>query len=114
MAKLILLKQEKDFSHQRFRKTQSSPSFRIRIAILSQNNPRFGFIIPKKLLPKVTDRNKLKRRVKSILFKNLNSIKPLDILIFPQRKALGRTYQQLEAELIEDLKKLNLWNSQKR
>jgi ribonuclease P protein component len=108
---LVLLKQEKDFAHEKFKKSFSSQSLRIRVAYVSQNVPRFGFIIPKKVLPHVVDRNKVKRRLKSIAFKHLAQIKPADILLFPQRTSLKRKFSELEAELITDFKRLNLWKS---
>ena len=108
---LILLKTEADFAHRRFNKSLSSPSLRIRTALRNQNQPRFGFIIPKKILPKVTDRNKVKRRLKNILTKHKKSIKPLDILLFPQAASLKKTTSDLESELIRDLQRLNLWKS---
>jgi ribonuclease P protein component len=110
-VKFIILKQEKDFAHGRFKKSFSSPSLRIRTALSSQNTPRFGFIIPKKVLPQVTDRNKVKRRLKSIIRAHLPAIKNFDILIFPQKSSLKQTFLKLETELVNDLKRLNLWKS---
>ena len=107
--KLVLLKTEADFAHNRFKKSFSSATLRVRTALSSQNSPRFGFIIPKKVLPKVVDRNKVKRRLKSLLLKHQPSIKPFDILFFPQKTSLTRTYPELEAELLQIFKKLNLW-----
>jgi ribonuclease P protein component len=109
--RLILLKTEADFAHKRFTRSVSSQTLRARTALRNQNQPRFGFIIPKKVLPHVTDRNKLKRRLKSILTNLQKSIKPADILIFPQRPSLKLTFKELEAELIKDLQKLNVWKS---
>jgi ribonuclease P protein component len=84
---------------------------RIRVAATPQNNSRFGFIIPKKVLPKVTDRNKVKRRLKNIAGKHLTQIRPADILIFPQKISLKKEFNVLEAEFVQNLKRLNLWKS---
>jgi ribonuclease P protein component len=111
MPKVVTLKSDKDFGHSRFKKSFSSPSLRMRIAFGTQNIPRFGFIIPKKVMPKVTDRNKVKRRLKAIAGKHLDKLKNADILIFPQKASLKATFLNLETELVSDFKRLNLWKS---
>jgi ribonuclease P protein component len=111
MSKLVTLKNEKDFAHSRFKKSFSSTSLRIRVAQSNQSISRFGFIIPKKVMPKVTDRNRVKRRIKTIVVKHANQIKSADVLIFPQKICLKQTFPNLEQELIQDFKKLNLWKS---
>jgi ribonuclease P protein component len=107
--KLTLLKTESDFGHKRFNRSISTASLRIRTALRSQNIPRFGFIIPKKVLPKVTDRNKVKRRLKSLLQRHQGSVKPFDVILFPQAASLKKTYSDLEKELIGGFKRLNIW-----
>src|ERR1044071_4105526 len=97
--KLQLLKTDADFAHARFKKFSSTSSLRIRTALRNQNSPRFGFIVPKKILPKVTDRNKVKRRLKNILTKQQSFIKPVDIIFFPQKSSLKLTFARLEAEV---------------
>jgi ribonuclease P protein component len=111
MPKVVTLKSEKDFAHNRFKKSFSSPSMRVRIGTSDQNIPRFGFIIPKKVMPKVTDRNKVKRRLKAIVGKNLVKLKIADILIFPQKSSLKLPMAGLEIELISNFKRLSLWKS---
>lgn len=98
MSKLIILTSS-DFEKKRFGKAFSSQTLRIRVSYGSQNIPRFGFIIPKKAVPKVTDRNKLKRRIKSVLRAYLNEIKPIDILIFPSINSLHKSFKDLTQEL---------------
>lgn len=110
--RLSLLKTESDFEKNKFRKIVNSASFRIRIFLSpNQNSPRFGFIVPKKVLPKVTDRNKVKRRIKSILRSSLIKIKPADIIYFPNRNALLKKYNDLEQEIVYNLRKSDLWKA---
>ncbi|MBX4205021.1 MAG: ribonuclease P protein component [Candidatus Doudnabacteria bacterium] len=111
MTKVVTLKNEKDFAHSRFKKSFSSQTLRLRVAQSHEAAPRFGFIIPKKVMPKVTDRNKVKRRMKVIAGKYLKNLKPADILIFPQKTSLKLTFPSLETELVNDFKRLNLWKS---
>jgi len=108
---LSVLKQEKDFARERFRKSFNSGSLRLRAANSSQNHARFGFIIPKKVLPKAADRNKIRRRLKAILTKHQRRVFPADIIILPQAKSLKTSYSDLTNELLAGLKKLNLWKS---
>jgi ribonuclease P protein component len=107
--KLVLLKSESDFDKNRFRKTFNSATFRIRVASGNQNTPRFGFIIPAKVVGKVVDRNKIKRRMKSALRDFLPNIKNFDIIYFPGQKVLKKQYQDLRAEIEFNLKQSRLW-----
>ena len=110
MGKLVLLNQEKDF--QSFRRSKSFQSSSLRIRVISetrQNHPRFGFIVPKKVLPKVVDRNKLKRRIKTFLNHKLSRLRSADILIFPSASLLKKKYSELESELNQVFSKANLW-----
>ncbi len=110
MGKLVLFKTEKDFESFRASKSFQTNLLKIRVHwSQNQNIPRFGFIVPKKVLSKVVDRNKLKRRIKSFLSKNLNKFKPVDVLIFPRASLLKITYWDLEKEFKELFLKAHLW-----
>ena len=112
MPRLILLKTEQDFSQ--FRQSQGYQTRLIRIRVRlgrNQNIPRFGFIIPKKVLPKAVHRNLLKRRMKAFLTRGLARIKPCDVLIFPKTELLKRNSEDLETELVEVFSKAKLWKS---
>ncbi len=111
MVNLLWLKTEKDFASFRSSKSYQTPFLRIRVAYSHQNTPRFGFIIPKKVLPKVVDRNKLKRRIKTFLTRNAAKIKTADVLIFPYAGLLKKKYSELEIELSNLFTKANLWKS---
>ena len=108
-AKLIIFKQEAEFRKFRQSKFYSSKFLKIRVRAGNQNTSRFGFIIPKKIVPKVVARNKIKRRIKNILQKNLPSIKNQDVLIFPNAQTYRLTFKELEQQVINLLIKANLW-----
>jgi len=68
---------------------------------------RFGFIIGKKISKKATIRNKIKRRLREIIRKNINNIKPgFDIVVGAKTEVLEKTYQEIEHEVDCLLKKL--------
>ncbi|HYC79805.1 MAG TPA: ribonuclease P protein component [Candidatus Binatia bacterium] len=110
--KLVFLKSEQDFSN--FKKSRSlvSANFRLRWYFpeqKNQNTPRFGFIVPKKTIKKVTDRNLVKRRVKSLLNRHITAIKPADILFFPKTGTIKLKFAELEQEVIGLLKKAGVY-----
>jgi ribonuclease P protein component len=108
--RLVLLKTDEDFNKARFSKPYFSPLLKLRVATaLNQNTPRFGFIMPKKVVPKVTDRNRIKRRLKNIIIKLQGRIKPIDILFFPQAAALKVKFNILEEQLSKLITQARLW-----
>jgi ribonuclease P protein component len=112
MAKLSLLKTEADFAQFRSSRPFQAPQLRIRVVSApDQNVPRFGFIVPKKVLAKAADRNKLKRRLKGLLVRRLSDLKPRSILFFPAAGLLRKTSAELEAIVAELFRRANLWKS---
>ena len=110
MSKLHLLKTQQDFSQFRQSKSYQTPLLRIRVnSVKNQNFPRFGFIIPKKTLPHVVDRNRVKRRIKSVLLGNQIRLKPVNILFFPQATLLKKKYQEVISEVENLFTKARLW-----
>ncbi|HTL39612.1 MAG TPA: ribonuclease P protein component [Methylomirabilota bacterium] len=112
MAKLNLLKSREDFS--RFRNSRSYQTSALRIRIVSsvnQNIPRFGFIVPKKVLPKASERNIIKRRLKSILSKSQTKFRAVDLLFFPQKSLLKKKFIDLETETLNLIKRAGIWKS---
>lgn len=109
MGKLQLLKTDKEFNLFRSSKSFSTKDLKIRVIFANQNNPRFGFIIPKKILPKVVDRNLIKRRMKTALLFDQKKLKPANILIFPYSGLLKKTFAGLRKELEYLFTKANLW-----
>lgn len=58
---------------------------------------------------KVVDRNKIKRRLKSILTEQLPHMKNFDAIYFPNQKSLTAHYPTLKAEVERTLKQAKLW-----
>ena len=114
-TKLVFLKTDEDFEQFRRSKLFSSSNLRMRVRYnTNQNLIRFGFIVPKKVLSKVTDRNVVKRRLKTIFQKHLKNIKPADLLCFPQKSALKTKFQDLESEIIKLLSAARLWKQSEK
>jgi len=112
--KLVFLKTQSDFSN--FKKSRSLVSANLKVRWQqspNQNFPRFGFIIPKRVVSLVTKRNVIKRRVKTILSKHLQKIRPFDILFFPKPGTIKLKFPDLEQELIEVLKKARIYGDDK-
>ena len=110
MGKLILLKTEQDF--QAFRKSKGYQTKLLKIRVHyspNQNISRFGFIIPKKLVAKVVDRNLLKRRIKSALGQAIGQVKPADVVFYPQKALVKRTFAQLTEEVNQLFSQAKLW-----
>lgn len=110
--KLVLLQTDEDFAQ--FKKSRLFVSNHIKLRVrfnTNQNPPRFGFIISKKTLPKVTDRNKVRRRLKNFLAKSFKQIKGADFLWFPQKTALKRKFAELETEAKGLIIQSGLWKS---
>jgi ribonuclease P protein component len=112
MGKMEWLKTQQDFESFRASKAYQTTLLKLRVHwSRNQNVTRFGFIIPKKVLPKVVDRNKLKRRLKTILLKFGPKTKPADVLLFPSNRALKLTFVQLEKEMELIFTQARLWKS---
>lgn len=108
--KLVILKKDEDFEKNRFSRSFSGRFLRLRkTGFLNQNFPRFGFIVPKKILPKVTERNKVKRRLKGIILKIISNVVLVDVLIFPQKNSIKAKYIDLEQDLYYLFKVSGLW-----
>lgn len=112
MANLDLLKTQADFAQFRSSRSFQAPGLRIRVVSApNQNTPRFGFIVPKKVLGKATDRNKLKRRLKAILSAKQADLRPVSILMFPATSLLKKTPTDLESLVLLVFSKAGLWKS---
>jgi ribonuclease P protein component len=110
MSKLVLLKTDADFERFKLGRSYQTSLLKIRIhSPLRQNFPRFGFIIPKKVLPRAKNRNTIKRRLKNILSKVADRVKPVDVLLFPKSQALKIKFSDLEREVIVILGIAKIW-----
>lgn len=80
---------------------------------LKRNNlqtSRFGFIISKKISKKSTFRNKVKRRLRETIRKNLDNIKQgFDVIIGVRAEILDKDYQEVCKEIESLLKKAKLY-----
>ena len=100
------LKKEKDFE----KLFKNGKSFKNNFLVLkiAQNNlkeSRFGFIISKKVSKKAILRNKIKRRLRSIIWQNIRDIKKgmdVALIIFPD---LGKTNFLETKEILNTLLK---------
>jgi ribonuclease P protein component len=112
MGVLKFLKTQTDFAAFRISKSFQNRFLKIRVHFrLNQNTPRFGFIVPKKVLPKVVDRNLIKRRIKSVLAKQASKLKAADVVFYPQRELVKKPFAELEAEIKDVFSKAKLWKS---
>ena len=107
---LKFLKNDQDFAAFRNSKSFQSRLLKIRVRYnLNQNVPRFGFIVPKKVVPKVVDRNKIKRRMKSVLTTINKNLKGADIIFYPQKELLKVGFENLTLEINDLFTKARLW-----
>jgi ribonuclease P protein component len=114
-SKPVFLKTEQDFAN--FKKSRSlvSANFRFlwhfplkKAGQKDQNFPRFGFIVPKKTVKKVTDRNLIKRRVKTVVAKHFKKMRPVDVLFFPKPGTIKLKFPDLEREVVGLFKKAGI------
>jgi ribonuclease P protein component len=112
--KLVLITVQRDFKKDRFNKRFFGRY--LKISLCSNSGflfPRFAIIIPKTILKKATDRNKIRRRIKYYLQKNLTLIRPFDVLFFVTPKIIKTKYQDVSKDIDEIFFKANLWKPQK-
>jgi ribonuclease P protein component len=109
-AKPVFLKSDADFSLFKKSRSLDSANFKVRWHIpRNQNHPRFGFIVPKKVLSRVTARNAVKRRLKTYISSHLLGFRPLDILFFPKPGSIKLKFRDLTAELEALTRKAGIW-----
>jgi ribonuclease P protein component len=83
--------------------------FSIRFSRNGINEPRFGFIASVKVAKKATRRNRLKRRTREIIKKNIKNIKKgYDVLFIFSKQALELSFSELEGEIFKKLLEANL------
>lgn len=80
----------------------------------SQNHTRFGFIVPKKTIKKVTDRNTVKRRLKTVFSRHVDQLRPVDILVFPKMSSLKVKFSDLEAEIVGLFKQAGIYGNNRK
>ncbi len=68
---------------------------------------RFGVIISKKTVKKAVLRNKIKRKIRAIVYQNEFTISPTyDIAIILNKKIINKSFNKIEKELIIAFKKV--------
>jgi len=73
---------------------------------------RFGISVSKKIGKSVV-RNRVKRRLREILRRNYNKIKPgYDIVISAKSEITKYNYWEIESQVVDNLKKMELWVEQ--
>lgn len=71
---------------------------------------RFGFLIGLKISKKATVRNKIRRRLSEVIRLKLEQIKPgFDVIVLVQPEIVDKTYQEIDKNLTNLLKKAKIW-----
>ena len=104
MKKINILKENRDFN----RIIQNSRGYKYKDYIIyleknTNNIYHFGFSVGKKIGNAVT-RNKIKRQLKNVIDKN-NYQNNFNCIIIVRKSILNKTYQEMEKNLLELIKK---------
>ncbi|MFA5854412.1 MAG: ribonuclease P protein component [Patescibacteria group bacterium] len=104
------LKAEKDFSLlARSKKSAFSKAVSMKVRENALPHSRFGVVVGIKVHKRAVKRNLLRRRIREILRKHLDEIKPgYDVMLLTQTRALDLEYAELETQVLSCLKKLQL------
>ena len=107
MKKLNIVKKGKDFDRIiKKREGLVNNTFILNIEDNDDNIPKFGITFTKNLCNAV-NRNKLKRKIKSIIDNNKNIYQNnKNYIIIIRKGALTKNYQELETELVSLFKKV--------
>lgn len=107
MKKLNIVKKSKDFDRIiKKREGLVNNTFILNIEDNDDNIPKFGITFTKNLCNAV-NRNKLKRKIKSIIDNNKNIYQNnKNYIIIIRKGALTKNYQELETELVSLFKKV--------
>jgi len=72
---------------------------------------RFAFIVANSVSKKSTVRNKIKRRLRAIIYKHIKEFVPeFDYIIMAQKPSVEADYQSVEMTIVDQLKKYKLLN----
>lgn len=107
MKKINIIKESKEFEKIiNGRRHYVNKYFNIYIMKKEQKYFRFGITVPKKIGDSVV-RNKIKRQIKSILYKNIRVNKDLDYVIIVRKEILTVKYKEMLNQLNLLLEKIN-------
>jgi len=111
LSKIYRLKSKSDFA--RVSKTRNSAYEKLLGVKVRENqlpHSRFGIVVGLKVSKKAPERNKIKRRIREIIRKNLNDIKSgHDIMVLVLKPAVDADYSDIENSLIKAFKKVKLF-----
>lgn len=70
---------------------------------------RFAIVAGVKVSKKAVERNRLKRQMRAIVEEVLPGIAPgFDVILFAKKEALGKSFDELRAQILQSLKKARL------
>lgn len=101
LAKQYRLKKNKDFELV-FKRGKTFDSKLLFLKTIKRNNlkvSRFGLVVGTKISKKATIRNKIKRRLRDVIRKKLEDIKPgFDVIIGAKAGVVDKNYQEIKEE----------------
>ena len=109
MKKINIIKENKDFSSiLKNRKYERNKYYTVYYDDKKEEYYRFGLSVGKKISKRAVDRNKLKRRLKSIIDNNKNYYqKSKDYIIIMKETCLEATYNDLEEGFKQIMNNIN-------
>ena|SRR5260221_12332139 len=101
LAKQYRLTEKTDFENVRQTgKFISTPFFSFSFAHTDNESSRFGFIVSKKISLRAHERNKVKRVLRAIIGKNLETVKKgVDIVFIAKKLILKTPFDKIEKEV---------------
>lgn len=80
----------------------------------NEKNSRFGILVSKKVAKKAVDRNKIKRRIREIIKKNIPFIrKEIDLIVIAKKEINRKKFIQIEEDISQALIKNKLISQSK-
>jgi len=111
LARKNRILEERDFKKAFREKGVKNNFFSLKSKPNRLNTVRIGIIVSKKISPKSTERNKLKRRIREVFKALLPKIsKNTDIVLNAFPRSLELNFQEIKKNIIELLKKVRLLN----
>ncbi len=102
LAKQNRLKKKSDFAQvAKYGRKRHSTFFILYIYYpqKKQQFPRFGIVISQKASKKATERNLLRRWIRSDLYKKKSKLAPFDYMLVVKNQAVGKSHQEISFDL---------------